>query len=110
MAEITFQSITDTSELTPITLEASDTFKLPTTGRAFLLIQGNAAKTLTLTGEGVPVEVPVTGYGKATFNAIELAVDDAKSYLMPLNPKAQLLQGTVTMTGGEALIAYLYTI
>lgn len=110
MAELTFQSIADTAELTPITLEASDTFTLPTTGRAFILIQGNAAKTVTLTGQGVPKEVAVTGFGKATFNAIELAVEDTKSYLMPLNPKAQLLQGTVTMTGGDSLVAYLYTI
>ena len=110
MAALTFQQITDVADLTPITLSASDTFTLPTSGRAFMQILGNASGTVTLTGEGVPVDVQVAGYGAATFAALGVTVADATATVQPLNRHAELLKGTVTVTGGESMTAYLYTV
>lgn len=110
MAEITFQSVTDLVELTPVTLSASDTFILPSSGRAFIQIEGNSKATVSITGEGLPSSVQVSGYGEATFNALTIDVDEDKTFIQPLNKHAELLKGTVTITGGETMTAYLYTI
>lgn len=74
------------------------------------MVIGSAAKTVTMTGEGVPVTQVLPGYGSAVFNAVDVAVEDTKNYLKPLNPQAELLKGTVTVTGGDGLTVYLYTI
>lgn len=113
MAELTFTNI---NQLDPVviaeqTLTASDTFTFTNTSRTYLQVNNATGGdlTITITGTGLPVDVSVGGYGKATFTDIQLTVADNTVQTLNLSNRIQMLQGTVTVTGGTGAKVILFS-
>lgn len=104
MAALTFtgsryKQVNDSDEFT---LTASDTFELPSSGTALAVITNGSGGSLTIlmTGQDMPKNVDVAGFGSAVFNNLSVTVADGETKVVNLSLAKNILTGTVTVTGG----------
>ena len=95
--------------VTPITLTASDTltFRNSPQQRLVLVNTTGSSNTVTLDGDGAAI-IPVDGFGPVDpTNGLALTIANNAVRALSLNTRGEYLKGTITITGGTGVTAYL---